>query len=40
VLEAMKMENIIKAPADVVVKSIKIKPGDKVEKNQVLILFA
>lgn len=40
VLEAMKMENIIKAPADVLIKSIKIKPADKVEKNQVLILFA
>ncbi|WCT12788.1 biotin/lipoyl-containing protein [Mucilaginibacter jinjuensis] len=39
VLEAMKMENIIKAPADVTVKSIKIKPGDKVEKGQVLITF-
>ena len=39
VLEAMKMENIIKAPADVVVKSVKIKPGDKVEKNQILMLF-
>lgn len=39
VLEAMKMENIIKAPADAVVKSIKTKPGDKVEKNQVLMMF-
>lgn len=39
VLEAMKMENIIKAPADVTVKSIKIKPGDKVEKGQILMLF-
>jgi len=39
VLEAMKMENIIKSPADVTVKTIKIKPGDKVEKNQVLIVF-
>ncbi len=39
VLEAMKMENIIKAPADVVVKTIKIKPGDKVEKGQVLMVF-
>ena len=39
VLEAMKMENIIKSPADVVVKSVKIKPGDKVEKGQVLLLF-
>jgi biotin carboxyl carrier protein len=39
VLEAMKMENIIKAPADVTVKIIKIKPGDKVEKGQILMLF-
>lgn len=39
VLEAMKMENIIKAPADVTVKTIKIKPGDKVEKGQILIIF-
>ncbi|RYD89351.1 MAG: acetyl-CoA carboxylase biotin carboxyl carrier protein subunit, partial [Sphingobacteriales bacterium] len=27
VLEAMKMENIIKSPADVTVKTVKIKPG-------------
>jgi len=39
VLEAMKMENIIKSPADVIVKTLKIKPGDKVEKGQILILF-
>jgi len=39
VLEAMKMENIIKAPADATIKSIKIKPTDKVEKGQLLILF-
>jgi len=39
VLEAMKMENIIKAPADATIKSIKIKPADKVEKGQLLILF-
>jgi biotin carboxyl carrier protein len=39
ILEAMKMENIIKSPADVIVKSIKIKSGDKVEKAQVLIIF-
>ncbi len=39
VLEAMKMENIIKAPADAVIKTIKIKPADKVEKGQLLILF-
>jgi biotin carboxyl carrier protein len=40
VLEAMKMENIIKSPADVTIKFIKIKPSDKVEKNQVLIQFS
>jgi biotin carboxyl carrier protein len=39
ILEAMKMENIIKAPADVTVKTVKIKPGDKVEKGQVLLVF-
>jgi len=39
ILEAMKMENIIKAPADVTVKKVKIKPGDKVEKGQVLLMF-
>ncbi|MGY3215133.1 acetyl-CoA carboxylase biotin carboxyl carrier protein subunit [Mucilaginibacter sp. HD30] len=39
ILEAMKMENIIKAPADVVVKTVKINPGDKVEKSQILLLF-
>lgn len=40
VLEAMKMENIIKSPADVVIKSVKVKPSDKVEKNQVMIVFS
>ena len=35
----MKMENIIKSPADVMVKTVKIKPGDKVEKGQVLLVF-
>ncbi|HEY2581270.1 MAG TPA: acetyl-CoA carboxylase biotin carboxyl carrier protein subunit [Mucilaginibacter sp.] len=39
ILEAMKMENIIKSPANVIVNSIKIKPGDKVEKGQVLMMF-
>lgn len=37
ILEAMKMENIIKAPTDSTIKAIKIKPTDKVEKNQILI---
>ncbi len=39
VLEAMKMENIIKSPADLKIKSIKVKDADKLEKNQVMILF-
>jgi len=39
VLEAMKMENIIKAPADVKIKTIKVKSGEKVEKNQVVMVF-
>lgn len=38
ILEAMKMENIIKAPADVAISAIKIKAGDKVEKGQILML--
>lgn len=39
ILEAMKMENIIKATADATIKTVKIKPGDKVEKGQVLLMF-
>lgn len=37
ILEAMKMENIIKAGGNGVVKSIKINKKDAVEKNQLLI---
>jgi len=40
ILEAMKMENIIKSPVDTVVRSVKIKSGDKVEKGQILLQFA
>jgi len=39
VLEAMKMENVIKSVSDVKIKSIKVKAGDKVEKNQVVMVF-
>ncbi len=39
VLEAMKMENIIKASADLTISSVKVSPGDKVEKNQVMMIF-
>lgn len=40
ILEAMKMENIIKAPGDAIVKSVKVSMGQGVEKNQVLIEFS
>jgi biotin carboxyl carrier protein len=40
VLEAMKMENILKSPTDGIVKKINVKKGLAVEKNQVLIYFA
>lgn len=39
ILEAMKMENVLKAAADVTVKKVKVNKGDKVEKNEVMILF-
>jgi len=39
VLEAMKMENILKSPADGIVKKVSVKKGMAVEKNQVLIEF-
>lgn len=39
-LEAMKMENIIKATIDATVKAIKIEPADKVVKGQILLQFA
>ena len=39
VLEAMKMENIIKASGGGIVSIINVKQGDKVEKNQILIKF-
>ena len=39
VLEAMKMENAIKAPADAVVGAIRCEKGQAVDKNQVLLSF-
>ena len=39
VLEAMKMENILKSSADAVVKKVNVAKGDKVEKNQVLLVM-
>lgn len=39
ILEAMKMENVIKSPGEATVKAIRVAAGDKVEKNAVLIDF-
>lgn len=37
ILEAMKMENVIKSPGDGVVKSVFVKKGDSVEKGFLMI---
>jgi biotin carboxyl carrier protein len=39
VLEAMKMENELRAAATSVVKTVRVKPGEAVEKGQVLVDF-
>lgn len=39
VLEAMKMENIIKSPRDGKIKTLKAVKGNAVEKNQPLVVF-
>jgi biotin carboxyl carrier protein len=39
ILEAMKMENVIKAAGDGKITDIKANKGDSVEKNQLLIQF-
>lgn len=39
VLEAMKMENILKSTADGVIKKIHVSHGGKVEKNTLLLQF-
>ena len=40
VLEAMKMENVIKSPADGTIASVEVEKGDTVEKNEVMVRFA
>jgi biotin carboxyl carrier protein len=40
ILEAMKMENVIKSPADGTIKTVRIIRGQTVEKNQVLVEFS
>ena len=39
ILEAMKMENVLKAQGEGVISGIEVAKGDSVEKNQVLIKF-
>lgn len=39
ILEAMKMENVIKSPVDGSIKRVSISTKDSVEKNQVLVEF-
>lgn len=39
ILEAMKMENIIKSPTDGIVKNIHVVEKQPIDKNQILITF-
>ena len=39
VLEAMKMENELRATAPGVVRTVRVRPGEAVEKGQVLVEF-
>lgn len=39
ILEAMKMENVIKAETEATIQSVEVAAGDKVEKGQLLIEF-
>jgi biotin carboxyl carrier protein len=40
ILEAMKMENLLKSPVNGKVSDVFVKPGESVEKNQVLLSFS
>jgi propionyl-CoA carboxylase alpha chain len=40
VLEAMKMENVLRAERDAVVEDIRVAPGATVAADQVLMAFA
>ena len=39
ILEAMKMENVIKSPIDSKVSSIEVIKGESVDKNQIMLHF-
>jgi biotin carboxyl carrier protein len=40
ILEAMKMENVLKSPVNGIVSELFVKPGESVEKNQILLSFS
>jgi len=40
ILEAMKMENVIKSPTDGFIKSLSVSQAETVEKNQLILNFA
>lgn len=40
ILEAMKMENLLKSPVNGIVSDLYVKPGESVEKNQILLSFS
>lgn len=40
ILEAMKMENVIKSPTDGFIKSLAVSQSETVEKNQLILNFA
>ena len=40
ILEAMKMENLLKSPVNGIVSDLFVKPGESVEKNQILLSFS
>ena len=39
ILEAMKMENVIKSPIDGIIKSIEVDKGNPISKSQVLVTY-
>ncbi|MEZ7885970.1 MAG: acetyl-CoA carboxylase biotin carboxyl carrier protein subunit [Flavobacteriales bacterium] len=39
ILEAMKMENVIKSPTGARVKSIRVNKGDTIDKGEVMVTF-
>ena len=39
ILEAMKMENVIKSPREGTIAKVNVKKGQAVEKNELLIAF-